>query len=46
MITTVILHTVNGDVRSTYGREQHAGVMHLIAQYVADGKRFSVVYEG
>jgi hypothetical protein len=42
MSITVILHTVNGDVRSAYGPncEQHA--ISLITQYTLDGKSFSV----
>jgi hypothetical protein len=39
---TVVLHTVNGDVRTAYGPncEQHA--LSLINQYTLDGKNFSV----
>jgi hypothetical protein len=42
---TVILHTVNGDVRTAYPRSSIAHVMHCIAKYVADGKQFSVEQE-
>lgn len=42
MNITVILHTTEGDVRTSYGPncEQHA--LSLMKQYTLDGKSFSV----
>ena len=39
---TVILHTVNGDVRTTYGPDTTEHALSLITQYTLDGKSFSV----
>jgi hypothetical protein len=38
----VILHTVNGDVTTTYGPDCLTHALSLIAQYTTDGKSFSV----
>ena len=42
MAITVILHTVNGDVRTAYGPSQVASALEHIAEYLVEGKNFSV----
>lgn len=42
MEITVILHTVNGDVRTSYSPEFKEQALEHIAQYTQDGKSFSV----
>ena len=42
MVITVILHTVNGDVRTSYGPGQEQHAISCMTQYTLDGKNFSV----
>lgn len=38
----VILHTINGDVTTTYDSDLLTHALSLIRQYAVDGKSFSV----
>ena len=42
MNITVILHTAQGDVRTSYGPNQEKHAISLMTQYTLDGKNFSV----
>ena len=40
---SVVLHTAQGDVTTTYGPNCDSHATSLILQYVQDGKNFSVI---
>lgn len=42
MAITVILHTINGDVRTTFAPGQEVLAVECVTQYTLDGKSFSV----